>query len=70
MHNLFGDTHAVHVSVDDDNVAVLEAVIKGDTVREVLGYVQFDGEVLIAKIRRDTEEPSAPAASTSRRPDG
>jgi arginine decarboxylase len=37
LHNLFGDTHAVHVSVDDDNAAVLEAVIKGDTVREVLG---------------------------------
>src|SRR5262245_7495541 len=55
LHNLFGDTHAVHVSVDDDNAAVLEAVIKGDTVREVLRYVQFDGEALTAKIRRDSE---------------
>ena len=55
LHNLFGDTHAVHVSVDDDNAAVLEAVIKGDTVREVLGYVQFDGEALIARIIRDSE---------------
>ena len=55
LHNLFGDTHAVHVSVDDNNAAVLEAVIKGDTVREVLGYVQFDGEALADKIRRDSE---------------
>ncbi len=55
LHNLFGDTHAVHVSVDDDNAAVLEAVIKGDTVREVLGYVQFDGEVLTARMIRDSE---------------
>jgi arginine decarboxylase len=43
------------VSVDDDNAAVLETVIKGDTVREVLGYVQFDGEVLTGKIIRDSE---------------
>ena len=33
---------------------MLEAVIKGDTVREVLGYVQFDGEVLTARIIRDS----------------
>jgi arginine decarboxylase len=55
LHNLFGDTHAVHVSVDDDNTPVLEAVIKGDTVREVLKYVQFDSEALTAKVRRDSE---------------
>ena len=40
LHNLFGDTNAVHVSLDDDGEVVLEAVIKGDTVREVLDYVR------------------------------
>jgi arginine decarboxylase len=55
LHNLYGDTHAVHVSLDSDNAVVLDAVIKGDTVREVLKYVQFDGDDLITKLRADVE---------------
>ena len=55
LHNLFGDTHAVHVTLDDNNAVVLDAVIKGDTVREVLDYVEFDAEALIAKFRSDVE---------------
>jgi len=55
LHNLYGDTHAVHVSLDADNRVVLDAVIKGDTVREVLSYVQFDGDALISKLRVDVE---------------
>ncbi len=55
LHNLFGDTHAVHVSLDDNNTVVLDAVVKGDTVREVLDYVEFDAEVLIIKFRSDVE---------------
>jgi arginine decarboxylase len=55
LHNLYGDTHAVHVSLDGDNTVVLDAVIKGDTVREVLKYVQFDSEALITKLRSDIE---------------
>ena len=42
MHNLFGDTNAVHVSMDDNGEVMLETVIKGDTVREVLDYVEFN----------------------------
>jgi arginine decarboxylase len=55
LHNLLGDTHAVHVSLDSDNAVVLDAVIKGDTVKEVLDYVEFDAEALIAKLRADVE---------------
>src|ERR1700730_2699913 len=55
LHNLLGDTHAVHVSLDANDVVVLDAVIKGATVREVLDYVQFDAEVLAAKLRLDVE---------------
>jgi arginine decarboxylase len=55
MHNLFGDTHAVHVSLDDNNAVVLDAVVKGDTVKEVLDYVEFDAEQLISKFRTDVE---------------
>jgi arginine decarboxylase len=55
LHNLFGDTHAVHVSLDNAGNVMLESVIKGDTVREVLDYVEFDAETLIAKLRESVE---------------
>jgi arginine decarboxylase len=55
LHNLFGDTNAVHVSVDDDGEVNLDAVIKGDTVREVLNYVQYSAEELTGRLRKDVE---------------
>jgi arginine decarboxylase len=55
LHNLFGDTHAVHVSLDDRGKVVLDHVIKGDTVREVLDYVEFEPEMLVRKLRHDVE---------------
>jgi arginine decarboxylase len=55
LHNLFGDTHAVHVSLDEQGGAKLDALIKGDTVREVLDYVEFDAEALLGKLRTDVE---------------
>src|SRR5262249_19321879 len=55
LHNLLGDPHAVHVSLADAGPVRLDAVIKGDTVREVLKYVAFDSESLIAKLRADVE---------------
>jgi arginine decarboxylase len=55
LHNLFGDTHAVHVSLDRDGTARLDALVKGDTVKEVLDYVEFDAESLLRKLRKDVE---------------
>src|SRR5215208_132303 len=55
LHNLFGDTHAVHVSLDDNGGARLDALIKGDTVREVLDYVEFDAATLMNRLREDVE---------------
>jgi arginine decarboxylase len=55
LHNLFGDTNAVHVSLDEKGTVVLDAVIKGDTVREVLDYVEFDANTLVTKLRADVE---------------
>ena len=55
LHNLFGDTHAVHVSLDERGSVVLDHVIKGDTVKQVLDYVEFDAEVLVRKLRHDVE---------------
>jgi arginine decarboxylase len=55
LHNLFGDTNAVHVSFDEDGELVVDDVIKGDTVREVLAYVQYSGEELMTRLRKDVE---------------
>jgi arginine decarboxylase len=55
LHNLFGDTNAVHVSLDDDGEISLDGVVKGDTVREVLAYVQYSADDLLAKMRKDVE---------------
>ena len=66
LHNLFGDTNAVHVSLDDDGEVMLDAVIKGDTVREVLDYVQFDAERSSESCAIRSRPRSARAESTSR----
>ncbi len=55
LHNLFGDTNAVHVHLSDSGEVMLDEVIKGDTVREVLDYVQFKTDHLIARLRRSVE---------------
>jgi arginine decarboxylase len=55
LHNLFGDTHAVHVSLDPAGNVMLESVIKGDTVREVLDYVEFDADRLLRMLRDSVE---------------
>jgi arginine decarboxylase len=55
LHNLFGDTHAVHVVLDDDGRWKIEEVVEGDTVREVLGFVQYDSEVMREDLRKDAE---------------
>ena len=55
LHNLFGDTNAVHVRLSPTGEVILDSVIKGDTVREVLDYVQFKSDSLVARLRRDVE---------------
>ena len=55
LHNLFGDTNAVHVTLGDNGEIILDAVIQGDTVREVLDYVQFNAKELFEQLRKDVE---------------
>uniref|UniRef100_B8HUP8 Biosynthetic arginine decarboxylase n=1 Tax=Cyanothece sp. (strain PCC 7425 / ATCC 29141) TaxID=395961 RepID=B8HUP8_CYAP4 len=54
LHNLFGDTNAVHIHLTPKGYQ-LEHVVRGDTMREVLGYVQYDAEDLLENIRRQCE---------------
>ncbi len=55
LHNLFGDTNTVHIQLTPRGYEI-EHVVKGDTVTEVLGYVQYDAEDLVESIRRRTEQ--------------
>lgn len=55
LHNLFGDTNAVHVRLDKNNKPVIETVVKGDTVKEVLSYVQYDVDDLVDAIHDQLE---------------
>ena len=49
MHNLFGDTNAVHISVYKDRYEI-DKIIDGETVAEVLDYVQFDPKKLVRNV--------------------
>ncbi len=55
LHNLFGDTNAVHVTLSESNEIILDHVIAGDTVREVLDYVQFSSKMLLEQFRKAVE---------------
>lgn len=55
LHNLFGDTNAVHIKLTPKGYQI-EHVVKGDTMTEVLGYVQYDPEDLVESIRKQTEQ--------------
>ena len=56
LHTLFGDTNAIHVSVDDDHGYRIERVIEGDSITEVLGYVQYEKHELVRRMRGRLEE--------------
>jgi arginine decarboxylase len=55
LHNLFGDTNAVHIEVDEDGLPRITSIVEGDTIREVLGYVQYTGDELIYGINNSIE---------------
>jgi arginine decarboxylase len=55
LHNLFGDTDAVHVRLDEEGGYEVEHVVEGDDVKDVLAYVQYDRNALKEKVRRLSE---------------
>ncbi len=55
LHNLFGDTNAVHVDLTEEGGLVLESIIRGDTVSEVLAYVQYKDRDLINRLQASVE---------------
>jgi len=54
LHNLFGDINVVHIQMTPKGYHI-EHVVKGDTIQEVLSYVQYDSEDLLETLRHSTE---------------
>ncbi len=55
LHNLFGDTHVVHVDLGEDGRPKLTHLIQGDRVEEVLSYVEYFRTDLLENLRRHVE---------------
>jgi arginine decarboxylase len=55
LHNLFGDTHEVHVSLTADNQVVLDSILRGDTVSDVLDYVDYKDRDLVSRLQESVE---------------
>jgi len=49
LHNLFGDTNAVHIAVDENGYEIKQ-IIDGETVADVLEYVQYDAKQLVRRL--------------------
>ena len=55
LHNLFGDTHVVHIRLHDDGSWGIDEVVMGDTANKVLEYMEYDVEELYPALARDCE---------------
>jgi len=55
LHNLFGDTHMVHIRLHDEGGWWIEEIVKGDTAGKVLSYMQYDVDRLFPQFARDCE---------------
>jgi arginine decarboxylase len=55
LHNLFGDTNAVHVRLGEDQGYHVAHVVKGDSVAEVLHYVQYKTDDMVERVRQQAE---------------
>jgi arginine decarboxylase len=59
LHNLFGDTNAVHVRLNETDGYEVTDLVHGDTVTEVLNYVQFRASDLLTTFRRKVQAASS-----------
>ncbi|MFM7433007.1 MAG: biosynthetic arginine decarboxylase [Gammaproteobacteria bacterium] len=55
LHNLFGDTHVVHIRLEEDGKWWIDEVVKGDTANRVLEYMEYDVAELYPALARDCE---------------
>ena len=68
LHNLFGDTNVVHVELDGEGAWEVSQVVEGDTIEEVLRYVQYSPETLMKSSASSSSGRSRRDASLRPRP--
>jgi arginine decarboxylase len=56
MHNLFGDTHVAHITLNDQNEPVIDEIVEADTVREMMEYVQYTADDMKAAVEQRIEQ--------------
>jgi len=56
MHNLFGDTNAVHITFNKKTNYKIDTVINADTVKESLKYEQYNGDEILQHVRENLEK--------------
>lgn len=61
MHNLFGDTHSMDVQIDDDGQWQITNEVMGDSVEQILRYVNFDSKNFLEAYRRQLANSSMSA---------
>jgi arginine decarboxylase len=55
LHNLFGDTHAVNISLDENGEVEYKKELTGDSVSDVLSYVEYNPKEILEKIKETAE---------------
>lgn len=56
LHNLFGDTHVVSVSIDEQGAYEFVREFHGDSISDVLSYVEYDPKVMVEELRKRAEK--------------
>ncbi len=56
LHNLLGDTNAVHVTLNEAGQISVDEIVEGDSVREVLSYVQYNPDELLRSMRKTVDK--------------
>ncbi|MCC6213498.1 MAG: biosynthetic arginine decarboxylase [Polyangiaceae bacterium] len=64
LHNLFGDTNAVHVALTDDGYRIRH-IIQGDSISDVLRYVEYEPAQMVESVRRQAERAVANGTLTN-----
>ena len=52
MHNLFGDTHVAHITLNEQGEPVIDEIVEADTVREMMEYVQYTADDMQAAVEQ------------------
>jgi arginine decarboxylase len=69
VHNLLGDTHVIHVDLDDSGQVLIEKASSGDTVSDVVTYVQFSRDQMVDQMKWIVQQAQERGEMTDRQAD-